>query len=76
MREHHYDVVFPHSPERLWALMQDYERWSDYAPVVIRVEVLHPGDKDGNGRSRRVIYPLPLGRWAAGGPPSEQLELD
>ncbi len=39
MREHRYDVFFPHSPERLWSLMQDYERWSDYAPMVIRVEV-------------------------------------
>ena len=62
MREHRYSVVFPHSPERLWALMQDYERWSAYAPMVIRVEVLHPGDKDENGLLRRVIYQLPLGR--------------
>lgn len=62
MREHRYSVEFPHSPERLWALMQDYPRWPDYAPMVIAVEVLHPGDENGNGLLRRVIYPLPFGR--------------
>ncbi len=62
MREHRYAVDFPHSAERLWALMQDYDRWSCYAPMVIAVEVLHPGDKAGNGLLRRVIYRLPLGR--------------
>ena len=62
MREHRYQVEFPHSPERLWALMQDYDRWSEYAPMVLRVEVLYPGDKGGNGLLRRVIYQMPLGR--------------
>ncbi len=62
MREHRYAVEFPHSAERLWALMQDYDRWSTYAPMVIAVEVLHPGDKAGNGLLRRVIYRLPFGR--------------
>jgi ribosome-associated toxin RatA of RatAB toxin-antitoxin module len=62
MREHRYSVTFPHSAERLWALMQDYERWADYAPMVIEVQVLHPGDAGGNGLLRRVIYKLPLGR--------------
>lgn len=62
MREHRYAVELPHSPERLWALMQDYGRWSEYAPMVIRVDVLHAGDADGNGLLRRVIYQMPLGR--------------
>jgi hypothetical protein len=62
MREHRYAVDFPHSAERLWALMQDYDRWSSYAPMVIAVEVLHPGDKAGNGLLRRVVYRLPFGR--------------
>jgi hypothetical protein len=62
IREHRYSVEFPHSAERLWALMQDYARWTDYAPMVIRVDVLHPGDAAGNGLLRRVIYRLPLGR--------------
>jgi hypothetical protein len=55
----------PHSPERVWALMQDYARWTAYAPMVVRVEVLHPGDANGNGLLRRVIYKLPFGRTGA-----------
>ena len=62
MREHRYVLDLPHPPQRLWALMQDYGRWSEYAPMVLRVEVLHPGDEGGNGLLRRVIYRLPFGR--------------
>jgi hypothetical protein len=62
MREHRFQVELPHSAERLWALMQDYERWAVYAPMVLRVEVLWPGDAQGNGLLRRVSYRLPFGR--------------
>ena len=62
MQEHRYSVEFPHAPERLWALMQDYDRWTEFAPMVIAVEILHPGDADGSGLLRRVIYPMPFGR--------------
>jgi len=62
VREHRYSLDLPHSPARLWALMQDYPRWTEYAPMVVRVEVLHPGDRGGNGLLRRVVYRLPFGR--------------
>jgi hypothetical protein len=62
MREHRYHLDLPHRAERLWALMQDYDRWTDYAPMVLRVEILHPGDASGSGLLRRVIYRMPLGR--------------
>ena len=62
VREHRYTLEFPHPAERLWALFQDYDHWGDYAPMVLEVEVLHPGDEDGNGLLRRVIYKLPFGR--------------
>lgn len=62
MREHRFVLEMPHPPERVWALMQDYDRWTAYAPMVIAVEVIHPGDAEGNGLLRRVIYRLPLGR--------------
>jgi len=62
MREHRYSVELPHAPERLWALMQDYPRWTSFAPMVLRVDVLHPGDERGNGLLRRVVYRMPLGR--------------
>jgi hypothetical protein len=62
VREHRYSIEMPHSPERLWALFQDYDNWTAYAPMVIRVEVVHPGDAQGNGLLRRVIYKMPFGR--------------
>jgi Polyketide cyclase / dehydrase and lipid transport len=62
MREHRYNFEMPHSARRIWALFQDYDRWTDYAPMVLRVDVLWPGDEDHNGRLRRVIFKLPLGR--------------
>ena len=62
MREHRTSLELPHSPQRLWALMQDYSRWTEYAPMVLEVQILHPGDIDGNGLLRRVVYRLPLGR--------------
>ena len=62
MRQHRYSMDMPHAPERVWALMQDYDSWTNYAPMVIRVDVLHPGDADGNGLLRRVIYKMPFGR--------------
>ncbi len=65
MREHRYTLEMPHRAERIWALMQDYEHWSDYAPMVIRVEVLYSGDATGSGLLRRVIYRLPMGRQGA-----------
>jgi len=65
MREHRYTLDLPHSPARLWALMQDYARWPEFAPAVLEVQVLWPGDATGNGLLRRVIYPMPLGRRGA-----------
>ena len=62
MREHRYTLEMPHSPERLWALFQDYDNWTAYAPMVVEVQVVHPGDAGGNGLLRRVIYKMPLGR--------------
>jgi hypothetical protein len=65
VREHRYSFDIPHSAARIWALFQDYERWTDYAPMVKRVDVLWPGDEHHNGRLRRVIYKMPFGREGA-----------
>jgi hypothetical protein len=62
VREHRYSMEMPHSPERLWALFQDYDSWTAYAPMVLEVQVVHPGDENGNGLLRRVIYKMPFGR--------------
>ena len=65
MREHRYSFEIPHATARVWALFQDYDRWTDYAPMVKRVDVLWPGDEHHNGRLRRVIYKMPFGREGA-----------
>jgi len=62
MRHHEYTVELPHSAARLWALFQRYDLWKEYAPAVLEVEVVWPGDDAGNGLLRKVVYPLPLGR--------------
>jgi hypothetical protein len=62
VRRHEFTIDVPHSPARLWALFQRYDLWKEYAPAVLDVEIVYPGDVQGNGLLRRVIYPLPFGR--------------
>lgn len=62
MREHEYTVELPQAARRLWALFQRYDLWKEFAPAVLEVEIVHPGDVAGNGLLRRVVYPLPFGR--------------
>ena len=62
MREHEYGVELSHAVARLWALFQRYDLWKEYAPAVLDVEIVYPGDAQGNGLLRRVVYPLPFGR--------------
>ena len=62
MRQHEFTIDLPHSARRLWALFQRYDLWKEYAPGVLDVDIVYPGDADGNGLVRRVVYPLPFGR--------------
>src|SRR5213078_1773097 len=62
MRQHEFTVDLPQSARRLWALFQRYDLWKEYAPAVLDVEIVYPGDAEGNGLLRRVVYPLPFGR--------------
>ena len=62
MKEYWYSVDIPHPAARIWAIMQDYNKWSEFAkPMVTGIEVIKPGDENGNGLVRRVNYRLPLG---------------
>lgn len=62
MREYQYSLDLPHSPARIWALMQDYDKWPEFAkPMVTGIKVVQPGDKKGNGLVRHVNYKLPMG---------------
>jgi len=62
MRHHEFEMEMPFSAARIWALFQRYDLWKEYAPSVLDVEIVYPGDADGNGLLRKVIYPLPFGR--------------
>jgi hypothetical protein len=62
VRHHEFTIELPHSAPRLWALFQRYDLWKEYAPAVLDVEIVYPGDANGNGLVRKVIYPLPFGR--------------
>lgn len=62
MRHHTFAMEMPFSAARIWALFQRYDLWKEYAPSVLDVEIVYPGDAGGNGLLRKVIYPLPFGR--------------
>jgi len=62
MQHHEYSIELAHAAARLWALFQSYDLWKEFAPAVLDVEVVYPGDDAGNGLVRRVVYPLPFGR--------------
>jgi len=62
MRHHEFTIELAHSARRLWALFQRYDLWKEYAAGVLDVEIVYPGDANGDGLLRRVVYPLPLGR--------------
>jgi uncharacterized protein YndB with AHSA1/START domain len=61
MVTHEFSMEVPHSAARLWALLQDYDLWTEWSVTVHRVDVLWPGDENHNGRLRRVFYELPGG---------------
>jgi hypothetical protein len=62
MKEYGYSIDIPHSADRIWTLMQDYDKWPEFAkPMVTGIEIVNKGDENGNGLVRRVNYKLPLG---------------
>jgi hypothetical protein len=62
VKEYEYSLDLPHSTERIWAIMQDYDKWPEFAkPMVTGIKVIKKGDKIGNGLIRSVSYKLPLG---------------
>ena len=62
MKEYEYSIDIPHSAARIWAIMQDYDKWPEFAkPMVTGIKVVEPGDEKGNDLIRHVNYKLPLG---------------
>ncbi|MBA7645221.1 hypothetical protein ES703_52975 [subsurface metagenome] len=62
MKEYGYSIDIPHTAARIWAIMQDYDKWPEFAkPMVTGIKVINNGDENGNGLVRCVNYKLPLG---------------
>jgi len=62
MKDYGYYIDLPHPAVKVWAIMQDYDKWTDFADTVVTgVEVQEKGDENGNGLKRCVNYKLPLG---------------
>jgi hypothetical protein len=62
VKEYGYTVDLPHSTAKVWAIMQDYPKWPEFAkPMVTGIHVESRGDAMGNGLVRHVNYKLPLG---------------
>jgi hypothetical protein len=62
MKRYKYSIDLHHPMARIWTLMQDYDKWPEFAkPMVTGIKVVKPGDEKGNGLVRRVHYKLPLG---------------
>jgi hypothetical protein len=60
--EHTFQIEIPHSAERIFSAMQDYDLWKEFSQsFILDVEVLFPGDAQGNGLLRRIQYKLPWG---------------
>jgi hypothetical protein len=62
VRHHEFTIDLAASARRLWALFERHDLWKEYAPAVLDVEIVYPGDARGNGLLRKVVYPLPFGR--------------
>jgi hypothetical protein len=62
MKEYSCSIDFPHSADRIWTLMQDYDRWPEFAKsMVTGIEIVNKGDGNGNDLVRRANHKLPLG---------------
>ena len=65
MLRHEFSMEVPHSAARIYALLHDYDHWTEWSKMVHRVDVLWPGDEHQNGRLRRVFYEMPDGPTGA-----------
>ena len=58
MQEHRFDFVVDAPPEVVWDVMWRRVR-AGFTSDTVTIDVLHPGDADGNGLVRTCRFPVP-----------------
>jgi hypothetical protein len=64
MQDHSYSIVVDGTPEEVWAIF-----WSQRSGIRthgdVTIEILHPGNADGDGLVRHCTFPVP--KWLLSG---------
>ena len=58
MQVHTFDFVVDGTPEEVWGVIWTRTR-AGFASDTVTIEILHPGDVDGNGLGRHCHFPVP-----------------
>jgi hypothetical protein len=58
MQDHRFEFVVDGTPEEVWDVMAAQSR-TNVDRGSVQIEILHPGDADGNGLVRHCHFPVP-----------------
>ena len=58
MQDHRFDFVVDGTPEEVWDVMWKFTR-AGIETDTVKIEILHPGDEQGNGLVRHCHFPVP-----------------
>jgi hypothetical protein len=58
MQDHRFEFVVDGTPQEVWDVMATQSR-TNVDRGTVQIEILHPGDADGNGLVRHCYFPVP-----------------
>jgi hypothetical protein len=58
VQDHRFDFVVDGTPEEVWDVMWKQTR-AGIVTDTVKIEILHPGDEQGNGLVRHCYFPVP-----------------